>query len=72
MLIANKLWSIEEEEKIIPQYKKEIDRHFVAAENYGEYPLNDVFQHLYTDTPDNLNQQKIEYERYLRSREENK
>jgi pyruvate dehydrogenase E1 component alpha subunit len=63
------LWSDEEEEKILPQYKKEIDRNFVAAENYGDYPLEDAFQFMYTDMPDDLKAQKIEHERYLKWKE---
>ena len=68
-LESKKLWSDKEEEKILPEYKKEIDRHFVAAENYGEYPLDDVFKFLYTDMPDSLKSQKVEHERYLKWKE---
>jgi pyruvate dehydrogenase E1 component alpha subunit len=68
-LIEKKLWSDKDEEKILPEYKKEIDRHFVAAENYGEYPLDDVFKFLYTDMPDNLKSQQVEHERYLKWKE---
>lgn len=68
-LIEKKLWSDKDEEKILPEYKKEIDRHFVAAENYGEYPLDDVFKFLYTDKPDNLKSQQVEHERYLKWKE---
>ncbi len=64
-----KLWSDKEEEKVLPEYKKEIDRHFVAAENYGEYPLDDVFKFLYTDMPDSLKSQQVEHERYLKWKE---
>lgn len=68
-LINNDLWSEEEENKILPQYKKEIDRQFVAAENYGEYPVEDVFKYLYTDMPDEIKEQQIEYERFLKWKE---
>ncbi|MDA3912166.1 MAG: pyruvate dehydrogenase (acetyl-transferring) E1 component subunit alpha [Bacteroidales bacterium] len=68
-LVEKKLWSDKEEKKILPEYKKEIDRHFVAAENYGEYPLDDVFKFLYTDKPDNLKSQQVEHERYLKWKE---
>ena len=64
-MIENNLWSEEEEEKLLPQYKKEIDRHFTAAEEYGEYPVEDVFKYMYSDMPDDLKSQQVEYERFL-------
>ncbi|MFP4664172.1 MAG: pyruvate dehydrogenase (acetyl-transferring) E1 component subunit alpha [Bacteroidales bacterium] len=68
-LIDNKLWSEKEEEKILPQYKKEIERHFTAAENYGDYPIEDVFKYMYSDMPDDLKSQQVEYERFLKWKE---
>ena len=59
-----------EEEKIISQYKKEIDRHFVEAENYPAYPLDDVFQYMYEDMPADLIAQKMEHEKFLKWKEE--
>jgi pyruvate dehydrogenase E1 component alpha subunit len=67
-LIDKNLWSDEKEEKILPQYKKEIDRNFVAAENYGDYPLEDSFKFLYSEMPDNLKSQMVEQDRYLKWR----
>ncbi|MFA6759033.1 MAG: pyruvate dehydrogenase (acetyl-transferring) E1 component subunit alpha [Bacteroidales bacterium] len=64
-LISKKLWSDKEEEKIILQYKEEVDRQFIEAENYGPYPKEDVFKYLYADTPDDLKDQEHEYDRFL-------
>jgi len=61
-----------EEEKIISQYKKEIDRQFVEAENYEPYPLDDVFQYMYEDMPADLLAQKMEHEKFLKWKEERK
>ncbi|HXK81976.1 MAG TPA: pyruvate dehydrogenase (acetyl-transferring) E1 component subunit alpha [Bacteroidales bacterium] len=68
-LIANKLWSEKEEEKIVPQYKKEIDRQFIEAENYGEYALEDVFKFMYTEMPQDLKNQMMEHEKFLKWKE---
>lgn len=64
-LITKKLWSEKEEEKIIPQFKEEIDRQFIEAENYGPYPKEDIFKYLYADTPDDLKDQERQYDRFL-------
>lgn len=64
-LEAKKLWSEKEEEKILPQYKEEVDRQFIEAENYGPYPKEDVFKYLYAEMPDDLKEQEKEYERFL-------
>lgn len=68
-LIKNKLWSEKEEEQIIPQYKEEIDRQFIEAENFGDYKKEDVFIHLYEDMPDDLKQQMHQYDNYLQWKE---
>ena len=64
-LESKKLWSDKEEEKILPQYKEEVDRQFIEAENYGPYPKEDVFKYLYAEMPDDLKEQEKEYERFL-------
>jgi pyruvate dehydrogenase E1 component alpha subunit len=71
-LIAKKLWSEDEEKKIVKQYKKEVERQFEEAENYPPYKLEDVFDHLYSDTPDDLKKQKVAYEKYLHWKEARK
>lgn len=64
-LIDKGLWSEKEEEKIIPQFKVEIDRQFIEAENHPPYPKEDVFKHLYAEMPDDLKEQEKQYDRYL-------
>jgi pyruvate dehydrogenase E1 component alpha subunit len=64
-LIGKGLWSEKEEDKIIPQFKVEIDRQFIEAENHPPYPKEDVFKHLYAEMPDDLKEQEKQYDRYL-------
>lgn len=64
-LITKKLWSEKEEEKIIPQFKEEVDRQFIEAENYGPYPKEDIFKYLYAEMPDDLHDQERQYDRFL-------
>lgn len=63
------LWSTNEEEAILPQYKEEVDRQFIEAENYGPYPNEDVFKYMYSQMPDDLKDQLNEYERFLKWKE---
>jgi len=65
-LISKKLWTIEEEEKLVKEYKKEVDRQFEEAENYPAYPINEVFDNLYEDKPQDLIDQQMEYEKFLK------
>lgn len=55
-----------DEDKIIEEYKKEVDNQFVAAENYTEYPVEDVFKYQFVDMPDDLKEQQREYEKFLK------
>ena len=68
-LISKELWSEKEEEKLIVDFKKEVDRQFVEAENYPAYPLDDVFQFMYSEMPEDLKKQKIEHEKFLKWKE---
>lgn len=68
-LISKGLYGDEEELQIIDEYKKEIDRQFIEAENYKPYPLQDVFSYQYVDMPDDLKQQMVEHERFLKWKE---
>lgn len=67
-LVSKGLWKVEEEDKLIEQYKEEIDRIFVEAENYPDYPLDDVFKYMYAEIPPDLIQQKAAHEKFLKSR----
>ena len=62
------IWK-EDEEKLIAEYKKEVDKQFLEAENFGDYPLNEVFDFMYTDMPEDLKRQKEEYEQFLNWKE---
>jgi len=64
-LVAEGLWSAEQESSLIEDYKKEIDRIFIEAENYPPYPLEDVFKYMYAEMPMDLKKQQVEHEKYL-------
>jgi pyruvate dehydrogenase E1 component alpha subunit len=68
-LKSKKLITEKEEDLLIEDYKKEIDRQFVEAENHGEYPLEDIFKYTYGDMPEELKQQMVEHEKYLKWKE---
>ena len=58
------IWN-ENEEKLIEEYKLEVDKEFTEAENFAPYQLEDVFQYMYSDMPDILKKQKSDYEQFL-------
>lgn len=65
-IIKNNLWNIkEEEEKLVEEYKKDIDRQFSEAENQPSYPLENVFRYMYVDMPDELKHQMTEHQKFL-------
>ena len=49
----------------VEQFKIEVDRQFIEAENYGPYPKEDIFKYMYAEMPDDLKDQEREYERFL-------
>lgn len=65
-LMSKGLWTNAEEEKLVKEYKKEVDRQFEEAENYPDYPINQVFDNLYADKPQDLVDQQMEYEKFLK------
>ncbi len=65
------IWK-ENEEKLIEAYKLEVDKQFEEAENFTPYQLDDVFQHMYVEMPDDLKRQKTEYEQFLTWKENRK
>jgi len=62
------IWK-ENEEKLIEEYKLEVEKQFTEAENFRPYPLEDVFRYMYTDMPDDLKRQKADYEQFLKWKE---
>ncbi|MCE5344907.1 MAG: pyruvate dehydrogenase (acetyl-transferring) E1 component subunit alpha [Bacteroidales bacterium] len=70
--IDNKgIWK-EDEEKLLEEFRIEIDQQFSEAENFTPYRLEDVFQYTYVDLPDDLKKQKSEYEQFLKWKESRK
>ncbi len=70
-LEARELWNEELEEKLVQQYKKEVDRIFTEAEIQPSYPLDEVFSYHYENLPDELLQQKADHQKYLNWQTEN-
>jgi pyruvate dehydrogenase E1 component alpha subunit len=59
----------EDEDALIASYKEEVDRQFIAAEQFRPYELEDVFKHMYVEMPDELKRQKEAYEDFLKWKE---
>ncbi len=71
-LQTRELWKGEEDDtKLIRKFKKEIDAQFQQMEQHP-YVLEDIFVHHYTDMPDDLKQQMVEYEKFLKWKESQK
>lgn len=64
-LTEKKIWSEKNEVSLLDQYKKEIDRIFIEAENQPPYPLEDVFAYQYAEMPDILKDQLTEHQKFL-------
>ncbi len=58
------IWNIDVE-KLTEEYKHQITGQFHEAEQNKGYHHNDVFDHMFTDMPDDLRRQKGEYEEFL-------
>lgn len=69
-LVKRDIWK-EDEEKLIEEYKLEVDKQFTEAENYSPYQLEDVFKYMYEDMPEVLKKQKADYQLF-QSWKENK
>jgi pyruvate dehydrogenase E1 component alpha subunit len=71
-LDTNKLSNDIDEEKLIDQFKKEVDRQFSEAENHEAYKLEDAFKYNYVEMPDDLKNQMREHENFLKWKEARK
>ncbi|MFA6924862.1 MAG: pyruvate dehydrogenase (acetyl-transferring) E1 component subunit alpha [Bacteroidales bacterium] len=71
-LFNNNLWTEEQDQQILQQFKQEVDRRFIEAENYPSYKLEDVFKYMYADIPDDLKRQQNEHENFLKWKEARK
>jgi pyruvate dehydrogenase E1 component alpha subunit len=56
-------------EKLTDEFKQKIDKEFEAAENAPEYKLDEVFDTMFEQMPDELKRQKHAYESFLLSKE---
>lgn len=65
-------FALDNEEELIEQYKAEVDKEFAAAENYTPYQYEDVFDHMYTEMPQELVEQKAAFEQFLNWRNNRK
>ncbi|MFA8341662.1 MAG: pyruvate dehydrogenase (acetyl-transferring) E1 component subunit alpha [Rhodothermaceae bacterium] len=69
-LMDKKLWTEKEEEKLIKQYKKEIDRIFCEAENEKASNYDETFDYTFVDMPEDILRQKAEHQKFLKWREQ--
>ncbi|HNX36988.1 MAG TPA: pyruvate dehydrogenase (acetyl-transferring) E1 component subunit alpha [Candidatus Cloacimonadota bacterium] len=65
-LVNKNLWNPADEEDLIKDYKKFIEAEFEKAEAYPKYELDEVFDYLYQELPDELKRQKNSYLNYLK------
>ena len=65
------IWK-ENQEQLIEEYKLEVDKQFTEAENFTAYPLEDIFQFMYSEMPDILKKQKTDFEQFLNWKENRK
>ena len=72
ILVQNNLWTEADDESLLEQYRKEVDKEFSIYENFEPYKLDDVFQYLYTEMPEELKKQKVAYEKFLNWKEARK
>ncbi len=64
-LEKKKLWSDDQEKKLVDEYEKEIDRQFLETEQTVQYPLEDAIKYTYAEMPQDLRDQQIEHEKFL-------
>lgn len=58
-----------DEDKLVDEYKQKIEKEFEAAEHAPEYKLDEVFDSMYEQMPDELKRQKHAYESFLLNKE---
>ncbi len=63
----NKLHDFANENALIAEFKKKIDAEFEAAEQHGDYKLDDVFGYMYEELPSELKRQKNALENYYQN-----
>lgn len=65
------IWNIDED-KLIDEYKMQIDAQFLDAENNKSYSREDVFGYMYSEMPGELIRQQQAYEQFLNWKESRK
>ncbi len=68
-LQEKKLITQADEDELVQTYQKLVETEFEIAENYSTYPLDDVFNHLYSYVPDELKRQRKAYEQFIAATE---
>jgi pyruvate dehydrogenase E1 component alpha subunit len=71
-LVANGTWKEKDDEALLEQYKKEVEKEFAVYENQPPYPVDDVFKYQFKDLPEDLRQQQVAYEKFLQWQEAQK
>ena len=61
-----------DEEQLVAGYKAEIERQFSEAENDSAYAPEDVFRYTFTEMPDELKRQQVEFEKFMQWKERQK
>ncbi len=67
-LTKKKKWSAQQEEKLVQQYKKKIEKDFKEFESSKSYDVHDCFNHLYSEIPEDLKAQQTHYEQFLQAK----
>ena len=65
-LIGKNLYTHMQEEKLIEEYRAEVDRLFIEAENYKPVVLEEIFKYTYSEMPEDLKNQMMEEEKFLK------
>ena len=68
-LIRENYYRDVDEEKLTDEFKQKSDKEFEAAENAPEYKLDEVFDTMFEQMPDELKRQKHAYESFLLNKE---
>ncbi|MGE5342939.1 MAG: pyruvate dehydrogenase (acetyl-transferring) E1 component subunit alpha [Candidatus Omnitrophota bacterium] len=63
-LIARGLWHEEDDEPLIREYRKEVEKEFARYENAPPYHLEDAFIYMFKDMPNELKQQMDAYQAF--------
>lgn len=71
-LASRGLWKPEDDQPLLEEYKKEVEKEFAVYENYPPYKVEDVFQYHYKEMPEDLKHQQIAYEKFLNWKEAQK